>query len=246
MKKIGKKGLIVLAASGLLMSSIGFVGAQQAQDAQSSEVVTEVKARGRHGFGPGFGLNGLSFGRHLALGTELEVTLYDENPQEGGTIVETLSFTYGEDSEVAFAEAFAAARENAAYTTVNVGEQTRTLELAGDANNVFGPSLGLRGALPLRGLDEGSTVEATFYDGDPEEGSQVIETLSFTYGEDSEAGFANAFVEAAEEAAFVTITTSPQTYTIDLSEVPLGVDDRFPGHRGPGRDGHDVGPGRFR
>ena len=173
--------------------------------------------RGRHGFG-GFGVRGLPLGR-LALGTTVEVDLPRRfDPAAGGNVTDTLAFTYGEDSEVAFAEASAEAREEANYITVNVGEQTRTVDLSG----VTIPADG-RGILPRelsgRGLEEGGTVTATFYDGDPEAGGSVLETLAFTYGEDSAAGFAESFTEVAQEASFVEVTTEPQTYTVNLAEV---------------------------
>ncbi len=140
---------------------------------------------------------------------------------------QTLTFTYGEDSEATFAESFAEARANASYITANVGEQTQTLELLNDDENRWG---GLRGASLPRGLSEGGTVEAIFYDGDPAGDAQTLETLTFTYAQDSEAGFAADFADAAETAAYVTVTTSPQTYTVDLSAIAEGRD--FRQHRG--------------
>ena len=86
--------------------------------------------RGRHGSGfDGFGVRGGTFGR-LALGTTVDVTFSNGDPAAGGNVTDTLPFTYGEDSEVAFAQALAEAQQNAQYVTVNVGEQTRTVDLS--------------------------------------------------------------------------------------------------------------------
>ena len=229
MNRRTKSTILALTASGLLIGG-SLVGAQvtggagtggvqsdgvQSDSLQDNTLETPFLGRGHHGFG-GFGLRGLPFGR-LALGTTVEVSFYDGLPTEGN-VTDTLDFTYGEDSEVAFAEAFANAQQNAEYVMVEVGEQTRTVNLS----EVTIPADG-RGLLPRelagRGLEEGGTVTATFYDGDPEAGGSVVETLAFTYFEDSAAGFAESFAAAAEEAAFVEVTTEPQTYTVDLSEV---------------------------
>ncbi len=82
-----------------------------------------------HGRG---GIGGLPFGR-VALGTTVTLSFYDTDPSSssGASAPEqTLTFTYGEDSEATFAESFAEARANASYMTANVGEQTQTLELS--------------------------------------------------------------------------------------------------------------------
>jgi len=244
--KHARKSLIILTASGLLVGGLTLVGAQNTQTGGTpaetqpgtqteTQAQNEPLPRSPHDFGGfgfrGPGFRGLPFGPHLALGTTVEVTFYDGDPDAGGSVTETLTFTYGEDSEAAFAQAFAEAREDAQYMVVNVGEQVQTLELADTEMN-------LRDGLPfpLRGLEEGGTLEATFYDGDPEANGQVLQTLSFTYGQESAAGFAAEFAEAAEEAAFVRVTQSPQSYTVDLSATPFR-EDGFPGRRGFSRDG---------
>ena len=239
MNKQTKRILRALAASGLLVG--GLVGAQAAQGS-SVQPETQLSASfGRKGHGAGMGMRGLPFGR-LALGTTVEVNFYDGDPETAGEALDTLqtlTFTYGEDSEAAFTEAFVAARENAAYMTVDTSEQTRTVDLS-----ELEASSNSRGLLPrelagrgfgAEGLENGGTVTAIFYDGDPEAGAQAKETLSFTYGEDSAAGFADAFSDAAEEASFVNITTSPTSYTVDLSAVPERSAGRFnSGSRGRG------------
>lgn len=198
-----RRGTTILVASGLLVGGT-LAGAQVTGDVAQGEVQRGLRdgLQGYRGFG--LGLRGLPFGRS-ALGTTAQITLYDGNPDTGGSELETLTFTYGEDSEAALAEAFAEAREDATFMTVEVSEQTRTVDLSEIDIPVDG-----RGLLPrelARGLEEGDTVLATFFDGDPEEAGQTLETLSFTYGQDSAAGFAEAFAEAAEEAAFVTVMT---------------------------------------
>jgi len=227
---------------------LGFVGAQSTGQETRSQNQTQSTPQQRYGFGHGFGggpgrgfgldndfggdfcRGGLPFGGHLALGTTLKLTFYDTDPgAESSTArpTQTLTFTYGQDSEAAFAQSFAEARANAGYLTVKVGEQTQTLELPSNTSSSDAADFGrgdqregFYGALPLRGLNEGSSAQATFYDGDPEANGKVLQTLNFTYGQDSEAGFADEFASAAQNAAYVTVTTSPQTYTVDLSNIP--------------------------
>lgn len=248
---MNKRLLVMLSASSLVLAPAGVVFAQtQAQTAQAEQNAAPPEAFG-HGFGRGFG--GLPFGR-LALGTTVELTFYGGDPAANGQSLQTLSFTYGEDSEAAFAEQFAAARAEASYVTAAVGEQSRTLELNAadtdanadtDTNNDadnnaddgFRGGFG-RGSLLLGSLQSGSTVTATFYGGDPEANGQSLQTLSFTYGESSEAGFAADFAEAAETAAFVVVTTSPQSYTVPLTASSSGFGDF--GGRGD-RDGFGRG-----
>lgn len=256
-----RKRLIVLTTSSLLIGSLGVVSAQSTQNQTRNQTQAEQTPYLR-GFGPGFGdgpergfghghgrgfsngFGGLPFGLHLALGTTVTLEFYDTDPGTEGasTPQETLTFTYGQDSEAAFSQSFTDARANAGYLVVIVGEQTQTLELPSTesvSENGF-RGRGHRGALPLHGLNEGSSVTATFYDGDPAGDAQTLQTLTFSYGQDSEAGFAADFASAAENAAFVTLTTSPQTTTLDLSASPF----ERGGFGGYGeRDGK---PGRFR
>ena len=194
--------------------------------------------RGHHGFGDfdGFGGRSFPFGR-LALGTTVQTTFYDGDPAAGGNVTDTLNFAYGQDSEVAFAQALDEAQQNAQYATVNVGEQTRTVDLSGVTVPTSGRGLLPRELAGARGLQEDGTLTATFYSGDPAANGQVTDTLSFTYGQDSEAGFADSFATAAENATFVTVTTSPQTYTVNLAEAQAqGFDSR-----GSGPPGFDQG-----
>ena len=230
-----KNTLLALGIAGVLATGVGLVGAQATEDASATPtaVQQEVQQRGFLGFGRGRGRGGggaPGLGGRLALGTPVAYSFYDGDPEADGSVTETLTFTYGEDSEVAFSETLAEARENAEYVVVQTGEQTRTLDLSDfDTDDFRGRGLGFLG----RNLNEGSTVTATFYDGDPEAGGQTLETLSFTYGEDSAAGFAADVEAALEDATFVTVTTSPQERTVDLSaQAERG--DRF-GGRGPGR-----------
>ena len=229
MNKKLKQSMMALTVTGLLVGG-GLVGAQTDNTtggatggAQSNASEQDGRSfgardmnRGHHRRGALGGLRGLPLGR-LALGTTVDVTLYDGNPEENGNVLETLSLTYGEDSEAAFAEQLAEARENAQYIQVEVGEQTRTVDLSQVENFVEGRGLLPRELASRRGLENGDTITATFYDGNPEEGANEQETLTFTYGQDSAAGFADSFSEAAQDSSFVTVTTSPQSYTVDLS-----------------------------
>ena len=224
MKDKLKRSVVALTVSGLLLGG-GLVGAQATTggaqsggasgEAQNDTSSLNGRTRGPHGGAFG-GLRGLPLGR-LALGTTVDVTLYDGNPQANGNALETLNFTYGEDSEAAFAEQLAEARQNASYVQVEVGEQTRTVDLEQVEDFVNGRGLLPRELASGRGLEDGNTLTATFYDGDPEAGGSEQQTLTFTYGQDSAAGFADSFTDAAQNASFVTVTTSPQSYTSDLS-----------------------------
>lgn len=229
---IKKASIITLAASSLLV--VPLVLAQQGSSSPEQSV-QDVRGGHRGGGRGGFGERGGLPLRGLELGTTATVTLYDGDPEAGGTVLDTLTFTAGEDSEAAFAEQFEAARATAAYMKVDVGEQERTIDLSEvDA--------GGRGGLRMLGrLSEGSTVTAAFYTTDPATaGATPTQTLSFTQGTSSEAGFADEFATASESASFVVITTSPQSYTVNLADVqdgPGSGDHRGPGGFGFGRGG---------
>jgi hypothetical protein len=230
-----KASIITLTASSLLV--VPFVLAQQGSSTPDTSV---QDVRGDHRGGPhghgGFGeTRGMGVPlRGLASGSTATITFYDGDPAAGGAVLNTLTFTAGEDSEATFAEQFAAARANAAYMQVEVGEQTRTIDSSEFADG--------RGGLRMLGrLSEGSTVTAAFYDTDPATaGATPTQTLTFTQGTSSEAGFADEFATAAATAQFVVITTSPQSYTVNLAEVPNGPDGQGRGPRGgfgPSQDG---------
>ena len=199
---------------------------------------------GVHG-GLGMLRGALPFG--VPIGTEIQVSFYDSEPAEGVEPTTTVALTVGEDSEAAFRDAIAEAREDAAYMVVEIGEQTRAIDLP-DAQ-VDGGTTPLRGrpgmalgVLNRIGLENGDTVTAVFYDGDPEAGANELETLTFTYGEDSAIGFQEDLMEAGETADWVVVTLPSRTHTVDLSERPAR-DGMRPdaGRFGPG----SFGPGPF-
>ncbi len=265
--KLNSKHLLALGISGVLVA--GIVGAQtsttptqttpdQTQTAEPNQNPGmgfgkggrggREGGHGHHG-GMGFGMQGFGdrggmggFGfRGLALDTKMTFNFYDADPASGATALQTLEFTYGVDSEAAFAEQFQTAREAATFMKVNISEQTRTVDLSTvDATQPQGliPRELARGGA----LNDASTLTATFYNGDPENGGTVLNTLTFTQGTSSEAGFANEFATAAQEAAFVKITTSPQTRTVDLTAMPQRGQgfDQQPGF---GPHGHHHGQG---
>ncbi len=151
------------------------------------------------------------------------VQVYDAEPADGVTPTQTLTLTVGEDSEVAFAEALADAREDAAFLRIEVGEQTRTIDLPeasdqADERVLRGGRDDALGFAPrLVGLETGDVVRAVFYAGDPAEGAAELANLSFTYGESSAIGFRQAFAEAAAEADVVVVTTPPTERVVDLT-----------------------------
>jgi hypothetical protein len=152
----------------------------------------------------------------LELGTSLTLTFYDGDPENDATVLSTLNFTYGEDSEVAFLRQLEEAKTNAAYLKIDTSEQTRTVDLA-DFDESQRQTLRPRELGFIASLNDATKLTTTFYDGDPAASGKVLTTLTFTYGSSSEAGFVNEFARAATAAAFVTITTSPQTQTINLA-----------------------------
>jgi hypothetical protein len=245
MKQALKKSILVAALSGTLVGASALAQETQTPTQETPTTPTQptpdappfeqMEQRdpggfgGHDGRGPG---RGVDLFRGLELGTTLTATFYDGNPEEGGSVLETLNFTYGEDSEVAFQEQFETARATAAFVTIETSEQTRTVDLA-DFSEEQREDLRPRELARPRMLNDDSTITATFYNGDPEAGGTVTETLTFTYGVSSEAGFLNDFSTAAKTAAFVTITTSPQTRTIDLAAMPVDSDGRGEGF-GPG------------
>ena len=231
MKKNLKKGLAVLALSGTVVGGTVMVSAQQTP--QLEQVQRRGGGKGGHFGRPGGGI-GIFGGRFLVEGSTITATFYDGNPDENANVLSTQTLNVGADSERSFANAVREAMQEAAFMVINTSEQSRTLELS-TAEESQGRRGGLRA--PLRGLNEGSTLTATFYDGNPEEGAAPTTSLSFTAGVDSELAFSNAFQEASSSAAYVSITTSPQERTIDLSQLRERFENRggFPGRfQGPG------------
>jgi hypothetical protein len=248
---IKKAGIITLTASSLLV--LPFALAQDSSTPDTSvQDVRDGPRGGERGHGDFGDVRGMGVPlRGLGLGTTATITFYDGDPEAGGATLNTLTFTAGETSEAAFAEQFEEARANAAYMQVDLSEQTRTINLS----EVVADGRSFGAGRMLGRLSEGSTVSAAFYNADPETaGATPTQTLTFTQGVNSEAGFADEFATAAETAQFVTITTSPQSYTVNLSDVPNGPDFQGPGPRGgfgPGQGGtnqdgiHQIEPGQI-
>jgi hypothetical protein len=246
-----------LAALGLSATLVaGYVGAQTSNtpnqttpESAQQGCFEETGRRFRHGREYGVGYDGVAFHgfgfRPVALDTQMTFSFYEADPATGATPTETLNFTYGVDSEVAFAEQFQTARSAATFMKVDISEQNRTIDLSTvDTSRGSLPQIWGRG-----GLNDGSTLTATFYDEDPKNGGAVLQTLIFTQGESSAAGFADDFTTAAATATFVKITTSPQTTTINLSAMPQRREGFGPSMEqqgqgfGPGGGSHHGMPG---
>ena len=175
----------------------------------------------------------------LPIGTTVEATFYDADPASGTAPVTTLGITVGVGSEAAFGEAFAEARAaaaewEAAYLVVATSEIRRTVDLPeGDDVVAAGRSWAASSLrLPLAGLDDGDTIAVELFDGDPEDGGNLLETLAFAYGVDSAIGFRAAVEEALAGAAVAVVTSSPRSVTIDLkavAELAHGVAERAHG-----------------
>lgn len=161
----------------------------------------------------------------LPIGTVVEVAFFDADPASGTAPVTTLGITVGVGSEVAFAEAFAEARAGAAewetaYLVVATSEIRRTIDLpdGDDATLPRRTVIGLR-LLPA-GLDDGDAITVELFDGDPDDGADLLDTLTFTYGVDSAIGFRATVEEALERAAVAVVTSSPRSVTVDLKALP--------------------------
>ncbi len=125
--------------------------------------------------------------------------------------------------------ALAAIAVGSAQTDTNVNADNQVLahgeQRGGDKMGRMG-GMGRMGQMGARGGQmgggfmgaEGSTVTATFYDADPAQGGAVLNTYSLVVGQDSERSFATNMREAMETAAFATITTGPQSRTIELPQ----------------------------
>lgn len=172
----------------------------------------------------GRGLLGHGLPFRASIGTEIEVRFYAEVPAEAVEPFTTLALTVGEDSEAAFLEDFAEARRDASYLVVEIGAQTRSIELSDVRGEDAVSPIRLNaahavGLLHHLDLADGDTVTAVLYAGDPEAGGTELQTFTFTYGEDSAIGFRHDLAAAAETADWVAVTLPPQTYTFDLTNV---------------------------
>ena len=211
-----KKSLIALTVSGLLWSGAVVTAQVVAEPNGEQRILAERGSRGgergeRRG---GFGANL----RGLTLGSSVTISFFNGDPATGGTETTSITHVIGTDSESAFAEAISEARENATHMIVAISEQTRTFDLA--AIREEGGERGGRAGMGKsfgRHMSAGGSISATFYDADPEQGGNVIATISFTEGEDSARGYAEAFRENAETAAFVVVTQSATERTIEIS-----------------------------
>lgn len=219
--------LTAILTTGLLVAASAGAQGRSAQDANTRA------DRARPGMERTFGSRdmgrfaggetlGRTLGARLALGTVVTVEVYDTAPGEGVEPVETFTLIVGQDSEVAFAETLAAARDEAAYLRIETGAQTRTIDLPDE--DELGEFIGRRGhggrpglAPSMAGLETGDVVSAVFYDGDPDEGAGELTRLTFTYGESSAIGFRHDLAEAAEDADYVTITTPATERLVDVA-----------------------------
>jgi hypothetical protein len=160
------------------------------------------------------------------IGTTVELRFFDADPADGEKPRSVVGLTVGVDSEVIFADAVAAAMDEAegwevAVLVVAVGEARRVVALPGEEVMVRGRHAG--GVVTLRlataGMRVGDGVTVTLFDGDPAQEGAALETLGFAYGVDSAIGFHAALAEAVIGAAYAEVVTSPRSWTIDLKTV---------------------------
>jgi hypothetical protein len=223
--------LAAILTSGLLLAATATAQGRMTDGAHMRADAPRPGPQGAFGpldarLGHGGPLLGTVLGPRLALGTTVTVEAYDAEPGEGVEPTQTLTLTVGEDSEIAFADALTAARQEAAYLRIETGEQTRTIDLpdptVGDDVAALGARRGDRRGIvpPLNGLLAGDVVTAAFFDGDPAEGATELARLTFTFGESSAIGFRHDFAEAAADADFVVVTTPPTERVVDLTARP--------------------------
>jgi len=81
----------------------------------------------RHGHGDSKITRMLS---HLNLNSTVQASFYNANPADGGAALRTLSFVAGQDSELAFKNAFEEAAANASWVTINTSAQEHTINTA--------------------------------------------------------------------------------------------------------------------
>ncbi len=235
MKKVVYVGL-VLALVGLTIGGFSLVSAQKGYF-------------GGHGFGPSSrgGMHGGGMlGHSLTEGTSLEAVFYNGDPAEEAEVVNTLSFVAGEHSARNFMKEFRVAAKDAEFVVVNKSAQSRSVDLSKvKEDGQSGRSKMHRLTFLLFHLNEGSNFEATFYDGNPDEGGSELNSLNFVAGEDSELAFRNDFAESAKDSAYVVLSTSPQTRTVNLSAMKERFGSREEGGRwGDGSKG-PKGPNNF-
>lgn len=144
----------------------------------------------------------------VALGTEVAVTFFAEDPATAAEPLERVEITVGTGSESAFRAELARAAEGAAFARISVSEQTRTITF-GDEPRLHGGLMGL--------INDTVDATVTFYDGDPEDGAAALATLSFTPGVDSFIGFRSSVMEQMTSAAAAVVTVAPREMTLDLS-----------------------------
>ena len=228
MKSNLKTGILSLTIAGLLVGGASIVSAQTSttnstnvtatQSARSFGMKMGQMQRGQHGMRAHQG--GLDVQR-LALGSSVTVSFYDADPAEGAVATSSITHVVGQDSELAFYEELQAARETAAFMTIETSEQTRDIDLSTlPTDDEAHHPRGARAGMFTRGLQDGESVSVEFFTANPEEGGTSIQTLEFVAGVDSERGFSEEVQGALEDAGFVRIVRGAQSRTVDLSQQP--------------------------
>ncbi len=259
MNKFVPIGLILVV--GITIVGIGLVGAQGGPFGHKGQ--GPFTKHEFHRFGPSmnrfhFGparakIHGMFLHHHLKEGTSVEIAFYDGDPAEDASVVNTLTFLAGEDSARKTMKEFRETAKDAEFVEITVSAQSRTINLTerresesdrgsefkdGDYSKQRAGKPGNRMDFLLYSINEGSTLEAIFYDGNPEEGAGELSKLSFVAGEDSELAFKNAFAEAAKDSAYLVLNTSPQTHTINLA----ARKEKFEQFNGPQDPRNPKGP----
>lgn len=232
-----KQLAVLLIGLGLVLSLVIAQGTSEPAAAQQSLKLQMRMQQGQHGQGrfmhqngqprgqdqfqrrgpgnwdgrpSGFMMGLFPGGLASSLGTDITVTFYDGKPEAEANALSSHTLVIGQDSESAFMNALMDARADAAFARIDIGELNRSFQL--DNSQAFNLN---RLMLPV--LNDGSTLTVNFYSDDPATGSNPVQTLSYIHGQDSALAFQQAVTTAAADAAFVSVSTSPQSIVRDLS-----------------------------
>ena len=235
MKKLHKV-LTATAVSAALATGLGFAQAgPQGQRGQGFRQGGPEQHFGHKGGPRGFGMQGgfrkggpRGFGQagplgkiaQLSQGSTVTASFYDADPSTGVAAANSLSLVVGVDSEMSFMKSFKELADSASYIVMNIGPQSRTIELNKNKDaNMHQRRGDSKISRMLSRLNLNSTVQASFYNANPSDGGAALTTLNFVAGQDSELAFKNAFEAAAENASWVTIDVSAQEHTINVAEM---------------------------
>lgn len=242
----------IFATLGMSVLALGAISLGSGQTAANTDTTAETQIQANRD-GQSANRNGQRNNRgsgnlgllNAADGTTVTATFYNADPAQGGAVVNSYSLVVGQDSERTFMTNVREAMETAGFAIMTTGPQSRIVEIPqadGEEEGNRRGNRGLRG-LNIRGLDAGSTVQVSFYNGDPAQGGAVISSLSFTQGQSSESAFMESVQTALETASFAQINTGQQTNSMDLAARRAAQEERAAARAEAGEN-RQTGEGR--